>query len=65
MEKTLQHYRFQFQKGTQRFVRMNDAAFAVTVFVDNPPPFIFDNSAAITPGPTGSAKHDHVSSECF
>jgi hypothetical protein len=55
MEKTLQHYRFQFQKGTQRFVRMNDAAFAVTVCVDNPPPFIFDNSAAITPGPTGSA----------
>jgi hypothetical protein len=39
MEKTLQHYRFQFQKGTQRFVGMSDVAFAVTVCADNPPPF--------------------------
>jgi hypothetical protein len=44
MEKTLQRYRFQFQKGTQRFVRMNDVAFAVTVCADDPPPFILDNS---------------------
>jgi len=29
MEKTLQHYRFQFQKGAQQFVRMDDVAFAV------------------------------------
>jgi len=44
--KTLQHYRFQFQKGAQQLVRMNDVAFAMTVCVNNPTPALSRYGAA-------------------